>query len=47
MLTKFHSMDHGLPRGIYNGLVAAAGDTVSPIITSWIFSRIKEKEEMI
>lgn len=43
MLTKFHTMDYGLPREIYNGLVAAAGDTVSPIITSWIFSRIKEK----
>ncbi len=47
MLTKFHSMDNGLPRGIYNGLVAAAGDTVSPIITKWIFSRIRQKEEMI
>jgi len=42
MLTKFHHMDNGIPFNIYNGLVAAAGDTVSPRITAWLFSRIKE-----
>lgn len=44
MLTEFHNLDHGIPQNIYQGLVAAAGDTVSPLITSWIFSRIKEIE---
>jgi DNA (cytosine-5)-methyltransferase 1 len=43
MLTKFHNLDNGIPQNIYNGLVAAAGDTVSPKITAWIFGRIKER----
>jgi DNA (cytosine-5)-methyltransferase 1 len=35
-------LDDGIPKNILYGLLAAAGDTVSPRITSWIFSRIKE-----
>lgn len=34
-------LDNGIPKNILYGLLAAAGDTVSPRITAWIFSRIK------
>ncbi|MGL6121677.1 MAG: DNA cytosine methyltransferase [Shewanella sp.] len=37
-----HHLDDGIPKNILYGLLAAAGDTVSPRITAWIFSRIKE-----
>jgi DNA (cytosine-5)-methyltransferase 1 len=41
-ISSFHHLDDGIPKNILYGLVAAAGDTVSPRITSWIFGRIKE-----
>jgi DNA (cytosine-5)-methyltransferase 1 len=41
-IRSFHHMDDGIPKNILYGLLAAAGDTVSPRITSWIFSRIKK-----
>lgn len=47
--SEFQRLDDGIPKNILYGLLAAAGDTVSPRITSWLFSRIKkaleEKEE--
>jgi DNA (cytosine-5)-methyltransferase 1 len=41
-IPELQRMDNGIPKNIFQGLLAAAGDTVSPRITSWIFSRIKE-----
>jgi DNA (cytosine-5)-methyltransferase 1 len=36
------SLDDGIPKNILYGLLAGVGDTVSPRITSWIFSCIKK-----
>lgn len=41
-IRSVHHLDDGIPKNILFGLLAAAGDTVSPRITTWIFSRIKE-----
>lgn len=41
---RFSALDDGIPRNILQGLLESAGDTVSPIITSWIFARIKAIE---
>jgi DNA (cytosine-5)-methyltransferase 1 len=44
-ICRVHHLDDGIPKNILYGLLEAAGDTVSPRITSWIFSRIKEAQE--
>lgn len=41
IISKFFNLDDGIPNSFFQGLLAAAGDTVSPKITTWIFSRIK------
>lgn len=40
-IAGFHHLDDGIPKKFLYGLLEAAGDTVSPRITSWIFSKIK------
>lgn len=43
-IRSVHHLDDGIPKNILYGLLEAAGDTVSPKITSWIFSKIREAQ---
>jgi DNA (cytosine-5)-methyltransferase 1 len=44
-IRSFSHLDDGIPKNILYGLLAATGDTVSPVITSWLFGQIKKAEE--
>ncbi len=41
-IRSVHHLDDGLPKNILYGLLEAAGDTVSPKVTEWIFSCIEK-----
>lgn len=44
-ISSFHALDDGIPPNILHGLLESVGDTVSPIVTGWIFSQIIKKEK--